>query len=286
MQNPTLIDFLARRFPASTRTTLRQMLKSGRVRVNGSRALDAKRTIEPRDNVQVIDRPREVAPDTSRQQHSLAIVYEDADVLVVNKPAGLLTSTVPREPRPTLLAQVRDYLKASDPKARLGLIHRLDRDATGLLIFSKNDAAYTSLKHQFYHHSVTREYLAVVHGAPNPPAGRIENRLTEHPDGTVHATRNIKAQRAVTDYQTIARRGKRSVLKVTLHTGRKHQIRAHLSGRGVPIVGDTVYGPESAEAHILLAAVRLTIEHPQTGKQMTFEIQPPAYFDRDLRPGE
>jgi len=190
----------------------------------------------------------------------------------------LLTSTVPREPRPTLLAQVRDYLKTREPKARVGLIHRLDRDATGLLIFSKNDPAYTSLKHQFYHHTVTREYLAVVHGAPNPPAGRIENRLTEHPDGTVHATRNIKAQHAVTDYQTIAHHGDRSLVKVTLQTGRKHQIRVHLSGRGVPIVGDAVYGPASTEGHLLLAAVRLTIEHPRSGKQMTFESPPPGCF--------
>jgi len=177
-----------------------------------------------------------------------------------------------------LLAQVRDYLEAREPKARVGLIHRLDRDAAGLLIFSKNVAAYTSLKHQFFHHTVTREYLAVVRGAPQPPAGRIENRLTEHPDGTVHATRNMKAQRAVTDYRMIAREGDRSLLKITLQTGRKHQIRAHLGGLGFPIVGDEVYGPKSAEPQLLLAAVKLTIEHPRTGKTMTFEIPPPAYF--------
>ena len=119
----------------------------------------------------------------------LRIIHEDADVLVVDKPAGLLTSTVPRERRPTLLKMVREYIERTDPRARVGLIHRLDRDASGLLIFSKNHQAYESLKRQFFKHTVDRIYLAVVHGKLNPPAGMIESRLVELPNGSVRASR-------------------------------------------------------------------------------------------------
>src|SRR5437773_11726873 len=100
------------------------------------------------------------------QASPLQIVYEDRDIVVIDKPAGLLTSTVPRERRPTAAALLRQYLDSRQPRARLGIIHRLDRDASGVLVFSKNDAAYRSLKQQFFHHTVQREYEALVHGRP------------------------------------------------------------------------------------------------------------------------
>jgi len=165
------------------------------------------------------------------------------------------------------------------------LIHRLDRDASGLLVFSKNHAAYRSLKQQFFDHTVERVYTAVVHGVPTPRSGRIESRLVERADGTVYSTpRPDAGQRAVTDYETLDHRRGRSVLRVKLHTGRKHQIRVHLSERGVPIVGDPVYLPrdgrkvESAP-RLLLAATKLSLTHPRTGKRLTFEVPPPKEFE-------
>ena len=189
------------------------------------------------------------APSQSRTSNpgtKLNIVYEDRELLVVNKPPGLLTSTVPREPRPTLLAMVWEYVRSREPRARVGLIHRLDRDAAGLLIFSKTDPAYAFLKRQFFRHKVHREYRAVVHGVPVQKQGRIVTRLVERTDGTVHSTKQAgKGEEAITDYELISSHGKRSLLKVVLETGKKHQIRVHLSERGMPIVGDTVYGPDS-----------------------------------------
>jgi 23S rRNA pseudouridine1911/1915/1917 synthase len=286
-----LLDWLRGRFPSAKNQTFKRMLQARRVTVNDVPARALKQPLSPADRVEVSDRARDRArpgpPGTAVNRAVAAdeprVIYEDADLLVVDKPAGLLTSTVPGERRPTLLAAVRRHVAASDARARVGLIHRLDRDASGLLIFSKNDIAYRSLKTQFFHHAVEREYLAVVYGVPDPPAGRIESRLVERTDGTVHSTRQAgRGQRAVTEYEVLKSAGGRSLVRVNLHTGRKHQIRVQLSGRGTPIVGDTVYGrsaPDSPKPdRLLLAAVRLRVDHPRTGKPVMFEIDPPGGF--------
>jgi len=280
----TLLDWLAKRYPTAKRTTLRRMLSAGRVTIGGRIVKDAKQEIDSKAKIAVSDR----AVSSTQEDGSklpFDIIYEDADILVVNKPAGLLTSTVTGERRPTLRAAVWDYVRQREPRARVGLIHRLDRDAAGLLVFSKNDAAYASLKRQFFQHTVRREYLAVVHGTPDPASGRIETRLAERTDGSVHSTKMAgKGEVAITHYQLIEtqpmQQGIVSLLRVTLETGRKHQIRAHLSERGTPIVGDKVYGRSPQDPHLLLAAVRLTIRHPRDDKEMDFTITPPAYFPR------
>ena len=269
--------------------------------VNGRVARKAAETVAPAAEIHVADHPptnfsRNMAESSDIPRRGrpvpapLDIVHEDPDLLVVNKPPGLLTSTNPREKRPTLLSLVRDHVATRDhvarhdPGARVGLIHRLDRDASGLLVFSKNHDAYRSLKQQFFDHTVERVYTAVVRGVLTPRSGRIESRLVERADGTVYSTDKPRAgERAVTDYETLEHRRGRSTLRVKLHTGRKHQIRVHLSERGVPIVGDPMYGPKDgrhkdADPRLLLAATRLTLTHPRTGKRMTFEVPPPKEF--------
>lgn len=213
----------------------------------------------------------------------LSIVFEDDDILVANKPAGLLTATNAREKRPTLLALVREHVQARHPRAQIGLIHRLDRDAAGLLVFSKNHNAYLSLKKQFFEHSVRREYSAIVHGVPKEASGRIESRLVERADGTVHATRQSgKGEIAISHYQVIKAEGKRALVKIILETGKKHQIRVHLESIGHPIVGDPIYGPPSDSPPLMLAATQLGFAHPRDGRPMKFEIELPAYFEMKL----
>jgi 23S rRNA pseudouridine1911/1915/1917 synthase len=274
----TLLDRLAGQFPAAKRQTLRRMIEAGRVTVNGTPAKRAAQTVGAGDEVVVSDRADVPAvAQKSGRAGGLVVVYEDDDLLVVNKPPGLLTSTVPREKRPTLLATVRRHVEARDRAARVGIIHRLDRDASGLLVFSKNHDAYRSLKQQFFEHTVERVYTAVVRGVPEPAAGRVESRLVERADGTVYSARRPGVgERAVTEYEVIERRGATSVVRVKLHTGRKHQIRVHLSERGTPIVGDPVYGRgnEQGGAGLMLAATRLSLAHPRTGRRMTFEAPP------------
>ena len=269
----TLLDWLITHYPTAKRQTLKRMVQAGRVTVNGKPATTLKHPLGETDQVAVDARQAVQLPELPKGLH---IVYEDADLLVLDKPAGLLTSTVPREQRPTLWAMARQYVQASDPRARVGLIHRLDRDASGLLIFSKNDAAYQSLKTQFFNHTVRREYTALVHGIPKPPSGQIETHLVERADGTVHSTRQTgKGQIAVTKYEVVKSAGKQSLLRVVLETGRKHQIRVHFSERGCPIVGDKVYGREDDARRLMLVAIRLTIRHPVNAKEMTFAIAAP-----------
>jgi 23S rRNA pseudouridine1911/1915/1917 synthase len=275
MSPQSLLDRLASQFPTAKRQNLRKMIADRRVRVNGLRATRATQEVAGEDKVEVLDRAAAApAVDSSRLIAPLKIVYEDDDVLVVDKPPGLLTSTVSREKRPTALAIVRAYVEATSPRARVGLIHRLDRDASGLLVFSKTNNAYDLLKTQFFKHAVERVYEATVHGNPSPPAGTIESFLVERTDGSVHSTKQHgKGQRAVTEYEVVHRDGKQSVLRVRLQTGRKHQIRAHLSERGWAIVGDPLYGPTDTKGPggLMLRAVRLAFDHPRTGQRVSFD---------------
>src|SRR4051795_7338603 len=167
-----------------------------------------------------------------RKAPEVTIIHEDGDVLVIDKPPGLLTSTVPREKRPTALAAVTEHLARTAPDSRVGLIHRLDRDASGLLVFSKNPDAFRALKQQFFDHTVERIYHAIVLGVPNPRKGKIETRLVELPDGSVHTTRRANpGEPAITEFTTVrpAKDKRLALVRVKLHTGRKHQIRTHLS---------------------------------------------------------
>jgi 23S rRNA pseudouridine1911/1915/1917 synthase len=283
MNSQTLLDWLASRYPTAKRETLRRMVAGGRVTVNGAKprtvkvAIGADDRVEVSDQARVTSRPSRVPRATPRLP--FGIVHEDPDVLVVDKPPGMLTSTVPGERRPTLLAAVRAYVLAGDPRARVGLIHRLDRDASGLLVFSKSDLAYRSLKTQFFKHTVERVYLAVTAGVLNPRSGRIASRLLERADGTVYSTsEHGKGEWAITHYEVVEEAGKRALVRVRLETGRKHQIRVHLSERHAPIVGDAMYGDAEAAPRLMLAALKLGFTHPRGGKPVVYEIDAPAGF--------
>lgn len=313
----TLLEDLLTRFPKTSKQKLKLMATSGRVLVNGIPVRKLTARIRVDAEVTILDRAQAKpsrpelnsrGPRGRADASLLEVIYEDEDVLVVNKPAGLLTSTTPNEPRPTLLKLIRDHL-GPNPQGnrirRLGLIHRLDRDARGLIIFSKSSSAYLSLKAQFKVHSVDRAYLAMVKGKPNPPAGDLKSRLVELPDGTVRSSRSAqKGEVALAQYKVLSAIKDLSLVEVKLMTGRKHQIRVQLSERGWPIVGDTVYRRKEFKPRLgkvtpdsppppkppkpysplvqkldtgllRLIAIRLGFDHPVTGKRMIFELPKP-----------
>jgi len=290
---PTLLDQLTRRYPSAKKQTLKRMVSAGRVLINHRPATKLSQALTDKDVVSVLKKAASNGslPQTSKEA-DFPIVHEDADILIVDKPEGLLTSTVPGERRPTLLAKVTEYLAINDPRARVGLIHRLDRDASGLLIFSKNPTAFRALKHAFLRHEVERVYAAIVVGRPKTPAGRIESSLIERADGTVRSTRESgKGQWAVTEFEAVQSRelpgrGWVTLLKITLHTGRKHQIRAHLLEQGMPIVGDVLYDQRKdikpaiqvPPSRLMLAAIRLALTHPRTDRRLTFDRPLPGEF--------
>lgn len=236
----SLHEILLHQFPATPRQRFKNWVGQGRVMADGRLARRLDQVVADSQSVQIL--PRGQSASAARPAPPFVIVYEDCDLLVVDKPAGLLTSTVPREKRPTLLAMVRQYY-ASQPSVRVGLIHRLDRDASGLLIFSKTPSAYQALKRQFFEHTVERIYLAHATGNLLPAKGVIRSRLVEHADGTVHLTANPAAgELAITEYQVVGQDDAGTWVRVRLQTGKKHQIRVQLAGRGAPILGVVVYG--------------------------------------------
>lgn len=292
MSQQTLADWLTRKYPTAKKLTLRRMVADGRVKVNGRIATRYAQPTAEADVVTVEENPaagrrfKKAAKAVRRRANALDIVFEDDDLLIVNKPTGLLTSTVPNEPRPTLLAMVTQYVKIRRPahsrkgsEIGAGLVHRIDRDASGLLVFTKTESAYDSLKTQFFYHRVERVYHAVVHGTLRPPAGQIESHLVERADGVVHSTKQIaKGQRAVTLYETVKSARKCSLVRVTLQTGRKHQIRVHLAEAGHPIVGDPVYGineTKPPQTRLMLVATKLGFTHPRTKEPVLFEAPLP-----------
>jgi len=270
----TLLEWLQIRFPDSSKTTLRQLLHSGRVRVSGDVEKDAKRQIEADDII-------EIAPKDKRPQvpPGLAILYEDDDVIVVLKSHGLLSVATEREREHTAQAYLNAYLREKG-EGRVHVVHRLDRETSGVMLFAKNFEAREKLKERFAAHDIDRVYVAIVEGAMQPPSGTIRSNLIERKDLRMQSVdAHPDAKLAVTHYRTIAASGAYSVLEVTLETGRKNQIRAHLSEAGHPVAGDQLYGAATNPLHRLgLHAKLLGFTHPKSGKRMTFTAPLPRSF--------
>ena len=276
----TLLDVLEAGFPDSSRTTLRQMLQIGRVRVNGAMEKNARRALEPGDAVEVTARPEvRLPPD-------LTLLHEDADIIVVIKAIGLLSVPTERNKETdTAQAYLNEYVKQKE-NGRIHVVHRLDRDTSGVMMFAKNFKAKEALKDKFAEHDIDRIYVAIVEGKMNPPRGTIQSNLVERKDLKMvtvkHPHKNAKF--AVTHYETVQANRKYSMLEVTLETGRKNQIRTHLAESGHPIIGDRLYGSEiNPIGRLGLHAKLLGFDHPTTGKHLTFTAPVPESFKKLLK---
>lgn len=277
-----LIDALSRLFPDSSKTTLRQMLQSGRVRVNSEVEKNAKRELEAEDVIDVSE--KEVHRNLPE---GLAVLHEDRDVIVVLKAHGILTVPTERERETTVQAYLNAYLGQNKGKERIQVVHRLDRETSGVLVFAKNAYAREQLKEQFAAHTTDRIYIAVVAGEMDPRDGTFRSYLREMRDlKMVSVDAHPDAKFAVTHYKTIETNGRWSMLEVKLETGRKNQIRAHLSEAGHPIVGDRMYGSEvNPLGRLGLHARLLGFEHPVTRKRLTFTAPVPKVFREVFKSG-
>jgi 23S rRNA pseudouridine1911/1915/1917 synthase len=270
----SLLDALSKFYPDTSRTTLRQMLQGGRVRVNGEAVVDAKRPVAAGDEVTVVSRAEAVTLPPS-----LTLLHEDDDVIVVIKANGLLTVATEREPENNAHQILNEYLKEKSG-GRIHVVHRLDRETSGVLVFAKNFRAREALKEKFAAHDIDRVYAAVVEGKMQPPSGTIQSNLLERPNLRMESVKkHPEAKLAITHYKTLQVAGPYSMLEVRLETGRKNQIRAHLSEAGHPVVGDPFYGSTTNPLRRLgLHARVLGFDHPTTGKRMKFEAPLPQQF--------
>lgn len=211
----------------------------------------------------------------------IRIVFEDDSLIVVDKPAGLLTMATATERSNTLYAMIRLRLNRKKPPEKLFIVHRLDREASGLLVFAKTIDGKERLQNQFKDHSAGRQYVAVSEGRVPTDEFTIRSYLAENTAYRVYSTPNKKVGKlAVTHVRVLKRNPKTTLLEVRLETGRKHQIRVHLSERGYPIVGDKTYGSGwNPVRRLALHGARLDFKHPVTGNWMNFDVGYPKTFD-------
>ena len=273
---------LARLLPAYSRSRLQQWVRSARVLVDGA-ACAPKDKVWGGERIEVraeSDGTREDAP----QNIPLTIVYEDAQLLVIDKPPGLVVHPGSGNPRGTLLNALLHHAPALAALPRAGIVHRLDKDTSGLLVVAKTLEAHASLVRQLQAHSVRREYLAVVAGVP-APHGQVDAPIGRHPVARTKMAVVARGKPALTHFRV--RRGGDSwaLVQCRLETGRTHQIRVHMRSIGHPLLGDRVYGsgklprglPESARgfARQALHAARLELAHPASGERIAFSTPLP-----------
>ena len=220
-------------------------------------------------------------PSSKRHQpKGVVIIHEDRDVLVVEKPPGLLTVSTDKVRSETLYYKLTDYVRKGNAKSRerVFIVHRLDREASGILVLARNEKSKSCLQSQWQ--EVEKRYLAVVHGKPTPKSETITSYLAENKAYISYSTENrMKGKLSHTGYHVLRESSGFSLLEIDLLTGRKHQIRVHLAEKGHPIVGDKKYGKvDKAHKRLALHAQSLSFNHPYSGERMTFETRIPKCF--------
>ncbi|MDO4317115.1 MAG: RluA family pseudouridine synthase [Lachnospiraceae bacterium] len=284
-----LDKYLSEAFEELSRSRAQKLIEAGAVCVNGEKALTTKRPVETGDRV-LVELPEPEESAVLPADIPLDIVYEDEAVLIVNKPKGLVVHPAPGHTNDTLVNALLFHvpqLSGINGVARPGIVHRIDRDTTGLLVVCKTDAAHQSLAKQLEEHSITRKYYAIVVGNLKED-GTVDAPIGRHPTDrkkmSVHAK---NGRRAVTHYHVLEhlQNGRYTLIECRLETGRTHQIRVHMASLHHPLLGDTIYGserqPYQTQGQVLHAGV-LGFVHPSTGVYMEFQAPLPDYFERLL----
>ncbi len=209
----------------------------------------------------------------------LNIIYEDKNIIVVSKEANLLVVSTDKEKEKTLYKEVSDYVKKSNKNAKIFIIHRLDKDTSGVIIFAKSEKIKYLYQNNWDNICQKREYICVVHGIPPKKKDTVISYLKENKFLKVYSTKDTKnGKKAITNYEVIKSNKNYSLLKINIETGRKNQIRVHMHDINTPIVGDKKYGIKDNSRRLLLHANALSIINPLTNKEMVFQSEIPKYF--------
>ena len=289
-----LDQVLAERLPELSRARLQRMIQGGAVDVAGR---DAKPALKLRAGDLVSGHVPEARPADHLEPEpiSLVVAFEDADLIVVDKPAGLVVHPGAGHRSGTLVNALLYHcgtsLSGIGGVLRPGIVHRLDKGTSGLLVAAKNDATHRGLVAQWKRRSIDREYLALVRGKPRTESGSIDAAIGRHPnDRKKFSIRARRGRPAVTHWSVERSLGDLTLLRVRLETGRTHQIRVHLASVGLPVAGDPVYGGGRAVSRALgldrqaLHAARLGFEHPRSGERLGFESPLPEDLARLVNP--
>ena len=279
-----LLEFVNEMAKESSRTDAKSWLKHGQIMLNGEVTTAFDSPVLPGAEVRVnMSRP------FIRLKHPrLKIMYEDDDVIVVEKGYGLLSVGIPNPSKKKIESAydiLREYLKKKDPRNKLFVVHRLDRDTTGVMMFAKNEEAQETLRHNWNNFVLERLYVALLEGFVKEEEGIVKSRLTENSQYKVYSTdREDEGKLAVTRYKVKGRGHGLSLVEFTLDTGRKNQIRVHAADMGHPICGDRKYGAKQSRlGRLCLHAKTLRFAHPVTRKDMYFESPVPFGFYKAIR---
>lgn len=271
-----LMKFLIAQLPHKNRNNIKTLLKKRQVLVEGKAISQFNYLLKPGQKIVLDQAPTSMAT----QMRGITVVYEDKDLIVVNKNAGLLTMATDKEKRATVYSILSNYVKDNNKDSKIFIVHRLDRETSGLMLFAKNEEMQELLQESWKETVEERSYLAVIDGKLDPAEGSYRSYLFESKVFKVHSTNDPeKGREAITHYSTLKSNDSYSLLKVNLETGRKNQIRVHLQELKHPVVGDKKYGSTSNPIGRLgLHAWVLAFTHPVTGKKVRFETSIPGSF--------
>ena len=272
--------------PEVSRSRAAALVEAGEVRLNGEAARKSARPAA--GDVIEVRIPPPVDTTVRPQDIPLLIRYEDADLLVIDKPAGLVVHPAPGHAEGTLVNALLHHfaaLSGAGGEERPGIVHRIDKDTSGVLLVARHDAAHRKLAAQFAGRQVEKVYLALVEGRLKRDSGRIEKPISRDPVRRVRMTARLGAGRsAVTDYQVLRRYKEFTFLEVRIGTGRTHQIRVHLASINHPVAGDRLYGARAADyGRFFLHAQRIAFHHPSTGERVTVKAPLPPELERWLQ---
>ncbi len=287
-----LDKWIADNFEGYSRSAVQKLIENGEVLINGVASADKKLKVKSGDEISIPD-PVEKPTEILGEDIPLNIVYEDEHLLVVNKPKQLVVHPADGNPTGTLVNALIHHcgpLTALNGEFRQGIVHRIDKDTSGLLVVAKTDEAYEGLAEQVRAHSMERYYEAVVYGGFHEDSGTVSAPLGRHPVDrkrqAVLKWTDPNARDAVTHWEVIHRYKGFTHVRLKLETGRTHQIRVHMASIGHPVAGDAVYGPKKVITHLggqCLHAKALGFIHPITGEQVLFDSELPDYFSRYLK---
>lgn len=281
--------FLSAQLPEQSRSYLQKIIKEGSVLVNGS-PVKASYRMDDQDEV-TIDLPELKEPEIEAENIPLDILYEDDDLLMVNKPKGMVVHPSAGHTTGTLVNAVmyhcKEDLSGINGVMRPGIVHRIDKDTTGVLVICKNDKAHNFVAEQLKEHSITRKYRAIVNGVIKEDEGTVNAPIGRHPTERKKMAINEKnGKHAVTHYRVLEHFANHTYIECQLETGRTHQIRVHMASLHHPLLGDTVYGSQKNPYHLegqTLHAMVLGLIHPSTGSYLEVTAPLPEYFQKLLK---